>query len=153
MISREKNKPLSKVNSPVTCSFLLLNPLPVGQSVPCLLQTLVIRFWDPRRFGGAWRTGQEGRLALPVGAKRGWRERGDVPAQGELSRLAVHTHFSLKGPLANLQIHLTVVRIIGGAPRTRYPISPTGGSKANDYDLELPQILMSRRVSPYLQNR
>lgn len=29
-----------------------------------------------------------GCFALPVGAKRGWRERGDVPARRELSRLA-----------------------------------------------------------------
>lgn len=92
-----------------------------------------------------------GCLALPVGAKRGWRERGDVPARRGLSRLAVHAHFSLKVSLASLQIRPAVVRIIGGSPRTRYPVSPMRGSKVNDYDLRLPQILTSQRVSPYLQ--
>lgn len=121
----------------MTCLFLSLNPLSDGQSVLCLLQTLVIHFWGPhRRFWGAW-------LCL-----WGLSEAG---GSGETSQLGGSSPALLKVSLASLQIRSAVVRIIGGSPRTRYPVSPTGGSKVNDYDLRLPQILTSQRVSPYLQ--
>lgn len=70
-------------------------PLPIGQSVPCLLQTLVIRFCPPLPIRGPWHTGQEGRSALP----RGLSEAG---GSGETHLLrgsrAVRAHFSLEVP-------------------------------------------------------